>query len=78
MLSHMQLELRGIDLVIEVFGSPFWHQVLFELSVVAVSLTRWLKRPLHMRLTLQISLLVEQRLQRTGKSIAEGWKMQGR
>ena len=27
-----------------------------------------------MRLTLQISLLVEQRLQRPGKSIAEGWK----
>ena len=27
-----------------------------------------------MRLTLQISLLLEQRLQRPGKSIAEGWK----
>ena len=78
MSSHMHLELKRIDLVIEVFGSPFWHQVLFELSVVAVSLTRSLRGPLHMRLTLQISLLVEQRLQRTGKSIAEGWKRRGR
>lgn len=74
----MHLELRRINLVIEVFGSPFWHQVLFELSVVAFSLTRSLRGSLHMRLTLQISLLVEQRLQRPGKSIAEGWKKRGR